>query len=77
VSFLVDSRGPNVDHKCGPFLDNPNENARLPDARPRPHNPKVAGSNPAPATLKPQALSVLTERVFESSGSSFETLTVL
>ncbi len=50
--------------------------ARLPDTRPRAHNPKVAGSNPAPATRKPQALSVLTERVFESSGSSFETLTV-
>jgi len=29
-----------------------NNDARLPDARPRPHNPKVAGSNPAPATKK-------------------------
>ena len=44
--------------------------ARLEKLRFSSHNPKVAGSNPAPATRKPQALSVLTQRVFESSSDS-------
>ncbi len=37
---------------CGNSQNNPIMTPRLPDARPRPHNPKVAGSNPAPATKK-------------------------
>src|SRR5260370_27474279 len=44
-----------VDWSCpqlGKVSEESNKDARLPDARPRPHNPKVAGSNPAPATKK-------------------------
>ncbi len=51
TSIPLDLRGLSSGPQRRKLSGESNNDARLPDTRPRAYNPKVAGSNPAPATL--------------------------